>query len=126
MSPTIATETGPPKTRRTAAHIALWGLQILTALMFLGAGSSKLLGNAQMVDLFEVIGFGQWFRYLTGGLEVIGAVLIVVPRTAAGAALLLACIMVGAAITHVVLQTSPIVPLALLVVTVLVAWGRRP
>ncbi|MDX6559706.1 MAG: DoxX-like family [Blastocatellia bacterium] len=37
--------------------------------MFLMAGFSKLLGNEQMVGLFALTGFGQWFRYLTGTLE---------------------------------------------------------
>ncbi|MDX6574654.1 MAG: DoxX-like family [Blastocatellia bacterium] len=39
------------------------------SLMFLMAGFSKLLGNEQMVGLFALAGFGQWFRYLTGTLE---------------------------------------------------------
>ncbi len=44
-------------------------------------GFTKLAGNEQMVALFEAIGVGQWFRYLTGSLEVAGAILLVIPRT---------------------------------------------
>lgn len=36
-----------------------------------------------MVELFNEIGLGQWFRYLTGGLEVVGAVALLIPRLVA-------------------------------------------
>jgi putative oxidoreductase len=60
-------------------NIALWVVQIGAAAMFLMAGANKLSGNEQMVGMFQAIGFGQWFRYLTGSLEVIGGLLLFVP-----------------------------------------------
>lgn len=57
--------------------------------MFAAVGSAKLLGNADMIAVFEAVGIGQWFRYVTGVLDVLGAVLLVVPgKTAFGAVLL--------------------------------------
>ena len=50
--------------------IALGTLSGLVALAFIGAGSTKLAGAAAMVDLFDKVGLGQWFRYFTGVLEV--------------------------------------------------------
>jgi uncharacterized membrane protein YphA (DoxX/SURF4 family) len=47
-------------------NVGLWILQILAAGMFLMAGFGKLSGDPQMVGMFDVIGLGQWFRYLTG------------------------------------------------------------
>jgi putative oxidoreductase len=42
-----------------------------------------------MVETFDKIGIGQWFRYVTGGIEVASAVLLLSPRlTPVGAALL--------------------------------------
>ena len=38
------------------------------------------MGKPEMVALFTAVGFGQWFRYVTGILELTGAVLIMVPR----------------------------------------------
>ena len=38
--------------------------------MFLMAGFKKFSGDEQMVGLFSAIGIGQWFRYLTGTIEV--------------------------------------------------------
>ena len=53
--------------------ITLWILSGLVALAFLGAGGAKLAGAAAMVELFDKVGRGQWFRYLAGLLEVAGA-----------------------------------------------------
>jgi putative oxidoreductase len=50
-----------------------------------------------MVQVFEAIGFGQWFRYVTGVVEVGGALLLLVPATGFFGALLLAVTMVFAA-----------------------------
>src|SRR5258708_34863922 len=62
-----------------------------------------------MVQLFAQIGVGQWFRYLTGGLEGLGAVALLVPALAELGALLLVLVMIGAVGTHlVVIGGSPV------------------
>ena len=107
-------------------NIVLWILQIAAAGMFLMAGFAKLSGNAQMVGMFEAIGLGQWFRYLTGTLEVGGAILLLNPRTSGLGALMLAGVMAGAVVTHLfVIGGNPSMAMTLLVVTCVVAWGRR-
>jgi len=40
---------------------------------FIGAGGTKLVGVPAMVEMFGKVGLGQWFRYVTGVLEVAGA-----------------------------------------------------
>jgi putative oxidoreductase len=101
-------------------------LQIAAAGMFLMVGFLKLSGNAQLVGLFEAIGFGQWFRYLTGTLEVAGAILLLIPRTSGLGALMLAGVMAGAVMTRLfVVGGSPLMAIILLAVTTVVAWGRR-
>ena len=74
-----STETARPG---KAVNVVLWVLQILGAAMFLMAGGNKLAGNEQMVGMFDAIGIGQWFRYLTGGIEVVSAILLLTPRFA--------------------------------------------
>src|SRR5882672_3439820 len=107
-------------------NVVLWVLQIGAAGMFLMVGFLKLSGNAQLVGLFQAIGLGQWFRYLTGSLEVAGAILLLIPRTTGLAALMLAGVMACAVVTHVfVVGGSPLGATILLIVTGLVAWGRR-
>ena len=107
-------------------NVVLWILQIAAAGMFLMAGFSKLVGNEQMVGMFEAIGVGQWFRYLTGALEVAGAILLLIPHTSGLGALILAGVMAGAVMTHLfIIGGSPLMAIILLVVTGVVAWGRR-
>jgi len=107
-------------------NVVLWVLQIAAAGMFLMVGFLKLSGNAQLVGLFAAIGLGQWFRYLTGTLEVAGAFLLLTPRTSGLGALMLAGVMTGAVVTHVfIVGGSPFMAIILLVVTGVVAWGRR-
>src|SRR6266481_4030876 len=107
-------------------NIVLWVLQIGAAGMFLMVGFLKLSGSPQLVALFEAIGLGQWSRYLTGSLEVAGAILLLIPRTSGLAALMLAGVMACAVVTHVfIVGGSPLGATILLVVTGLVAWGRR-
>lgn len=101
-------------------------LQIVAAGIFLMVGGAKLAGAAPMVATFEQIGIGQWFRYVTGGLEVVCAILLLIPRAAALGAALLAATMVGAIATHLlIVGGSPVVAIALLVITSVVAWRRR-
>ena len=107
-------------------NVLLWVLQIGATGMFLMVGFLKLSGNPQLVGLFEAIGIGQWFRYLTGSLEVAGAILLLIPRTSGLAALMLAGVMVCAVGTHLfIVGGSPLGASILLVVTGMIAWGRR-
>jgi putative oxidoreductase len=107
-------------------NVVLWVLQIGAAGMFLMVGFLKLKGDPQLVGVFKAIGLGQWFRYLTGTLEVAGAILLLIPRTSGLGALLLVAVMVGAVVTHVfIVGGSPLMAIILLVVTSIVAWGRR-
>lgn len=107
-------------------NVALWVLQVAAAVMLGMAGFMKLTGAPDMIALFDAVGIGQWFRYVTGALEVGGAVLLLVPALAGVGALLLAGVMLGAVLTHLlVIGGSPAVPLVLLVVVAIIAYGRR-
>ncbi|TMB69663.1 MAG: DoxX family membrane protein [Deltaproteobacteria bacterium] len=107
-------------------NVGLWILQIAAAGMFLMVGFFKLSGDPRMVALFDAIGLGQWFRYVTGSLEVLGALLLLIPRLSGLGALLLMGVMLGAVPTHLfVVGGSPLSAITLLIVTGVVAWGRR-
>jgi len=106
--------------------IALWAVQLALAAMFLLAGASKLAGAPAMIALFDGVGIGQWFRYVTGLIEVGSAVTLLVPSIAPFGALALVATMTGAILTHLfIVGGSPIVPAVLLVGSVTVAWVRR-
>jgi putative oxidoreductase len=119
------TQTSPVRLGRTG-RVALWGVQIALAGMFLLAGSSKLVGAAAMVALFDAIGIGQWFRYVTGLIEVSSAVALLLPPFAVFGALALVATMVGAVATHLfIVGGSPAMPVILLLGATAVVWARR-
>lgn len=111
---------------RKALNILLWGVQVILALLFANAGFAKVRGMAEMIELFDLVGVGQWSRYFTGGLEMIGAVLILIPRTAQIGATVLATVMIGAVVAHIAILYVPITtPAILLGMAGFVVWGRR-
>jgi putative oxidoreductase len=131
MSPSNAatrtvTQNGTGLQRGRASLIALWAAQVALGAMFLMAGGSKLAGVPAMVGLFGQIGVGQWFRYVTGAIELTAAIALLIPSTAIFGAMLLIPTMIGAVIVDVfVVPASPVAPLVLLLLAAAVAWARR-
>jgi putative oxidoreductase len=120
------TRNGTDLRRGRASLIALWLTQVALAVMFLMAGGSKLAGVPAMVTMFDAIGWGQWFRYVTGVIEVTSGIALLVPSAAFFGAILLIPTMLGAIVTNVfVVHASPVVPLLLLLAAAAVAWARR-
>jgi uncharacterized membrane protein YphA (DoxX/SURF4 family) len=117
-------ETSQPRGR--GALIALWTVQVLLAALFLIAGGLKLGGAAVMVTLYDTIGWGQWFRYATGIIEVSAAIALLIPSAAPYGAILIIPTMLGAIVASVtVLHASPALPCVLLLGAAAVAWARR-
>src|ERR1035441_4275993 len=83
--------------RNVAADWALRG-GIAVAFMVFGAEKFPSDGGSSWVKLFHEIGVGQWFRYFTGVVEVLGGVLVLIPRTVTAGLALLACTMASAAL----------------------------
>jgi putative oxidoreductase len=120
------TQNGAELQRSRASLVALWLTQVALALMFLMAGGSKLAGVPAMVSLFDQVGVGQWFRYVTGIIELTGGIALLIPSAAVFGAMLLIATMIGAIIVNVfVVPASPVPPLVLLLLAATVAWARR-
>jgi uncharacterized membrane protein YphA (DoxX/SURF4 family) len=112
---------------RRGSTIAIWILRVLLGLAFLAIGGAKLAGTWYTVQFFAAIGWGQWFRYLTGLLDVAGAVLLFLPRWTCYGALLLACTVgLATVICLTLLHQNPAVPLALMLLAATLAWLTRP
>jgi uncharacterized membrane protein YphA (DoxX/SURF4 family) len=106
--------------------VGAWIVQGLLAAAFLAAGGAKLAGVPMMVQIFDQIGMGQWFRIVTGLVEVIGAVALVVPGFAALGAAWLGATMFFAVLTHLfILHSSAMPAFILLALNILVVWLRR-
>ena len=79
-----------------------------------------------MVSLFDAIGLGQWFRYVTGVIEGTSGIALLIPSAAVFGALLLIPTMLGAIVINLfVVPASPVAPLLLLLGAAAVAWARR-
>jgi putative oxidoreductase len=108
--------------RRTGA----WILQGVVATAFFAAGAAKLAGAAYMVQLFDQIGVGQWFRYATGLAEIIGALALIYPGLASIGGVWLGGTMFFAVLTHLfVLHTSPVPAIVLGLLNALIVYLRR-
>lgn len=83
--------------------IAAIVLQSLLALVFLMSGGIKLLGVQMQVDNFKRYGYPQWFRLVTGAVEMTGAVGMIVgvwvDQVAIAAGFWLTATMIGAVYT---------------------------
>jgi putative oxidoreductase len=83
-------------------------LRISVALVFAVTGLDKLGHDPHWIQVFATIGFGQWFRYATGVIELVGGLLFLVPlTTSAGAALLIAA-MSGAMTVQITVLKHPV------------------
>lgn len=118
--------------KRTAIDVfTLWLPRIALVAAFVLIGYSKFSDDprSMWVQLFDKIGFGQWFRYLAGVMQVGGALLMLMRRTITLGAAMLACTMAGAIIVDIVVQHAigyAFVPLTLLgVITVIWYAGRH-
>jgi len=112
-----------------SSNVHKYGLLAIEALLtvaFVAAGSAKLLGAEMMVQTFEAVGVGQWFRYVTGIIEIGGAALLWVRgREVFGVGLLL-CTMIGAVLSHLfILGPSAVPALVLGVLAAAVVFTHR-
>ncbi|MDD9923803.1 MAG: DoxX family protein [Boseongicola sp.] len=101
-------------------------VKVLLTLAFVAAGGAKLIGAEMMVATYEAIGVGQWFRYVTGIIEIGGAILLWIKGREAIGAGLLVCTMIGAVIAHfVILGPSAVPALVLGVLSAFLLWNYR-
>ena len=85
-----------------AKNIGFWIISILGALPFIGAGLSKLSSQPMMVAEFTHWGFPLWFMTFTGITEIVGAILLIVPKSRVYGGILLFVTMFVALIVHIV------------------------
>ena len=106
--------------------VALWVLKIALAALFVLTAWAKLYGVPSMVEIFEKVGLGQWFRYFTGVLELLGAALLLWPGTAAFGALLLTVVCVGAFFSQLfILHEDVIHVVVLAAILAAIVWTYR-
>src|SRR5262245_20117542 len=116
--------------RARRLEAAMWILRIALGVIFIVVGFVKIPGSIHpmWVRLFERIGFGQWFRYFTALVEIVGGMLMLVPSATLVSGLLLASAMVGALLVHIFVigvGVQSVVVFALLSGIIAVMWHHR-
>jgi putative oxidoreductase len=107
-------------------RITLLAAKFALVLVFLATGTSKILGVQQLVDGFIQIGLGPWFRYLTGAIEIGGALLLLWPLTSGLGALILLGVSVGAFFVQLFIMHGDVVHTwVLATLSGSLAWGGR-
>lgn len=105
-----------------------WILRGGIALVFVFEGADKFGPESGWIKLFQQIGFGEWFRYFTGVVEVLGGLLVLIPVTLDAGLALLACTMASAALLLAFVVGRPqdsVFSGGILIALVVFWWNRR-
>ena len=94
-------------------------VQVILGLLFVAIGSMTVAGRKMFVENFRRFGYPQWFRIVTGSLEVLGGLGLLLgiwlPWLAALASSGLTLVMLGAVVTEVRIR-EPLQKIALPIV----------
>jgi len=93
---TMAAEMPMSRGQRTTS----WCLQVLTAIILLQTLFFKFTGAEESVYIFTTLGAEPWGRIGSGVVELVAAVLLLVPRTVVWGALLALGTISGAILGH--------------------------
>jgi len=106
-----------------------WSIRLCVALVFAIVGGEKFTRDLHWHQVFAAIGLGDWFRYVTGAIEVGGGLLFLWPGATAVGASLLAATLCGAIAVQAVVFHRPadgLFPGVYLLGVLLAYWKLRP
>ena len=108
--------------------VGIWTVIVLLGALFAMQGIMRLAPGSPWPQVFERFGYPDGFYLVVGFLELLGGILLFIPRFSSYGGLVLGVVMVGACGTHLVqgemLQSG--VTLTLALIFFLLAYGRRP
>ncbi|MFE9727217.1 DoxX family protein [Streptomyces sp. NPDC005794] len=117
----------PAAPRGRVASAALTGARVVLALFLGFSAVAKLVPHASAVESFDRMGWGSGAMYVIGGMELAGAVALLIPLLAGVAAIALVGLLAGASVVQLTLLDPPnaVMPALLVVLVVLIARDRR-
>ena len=105
-----------------------WLLTIALAILMAGPGSEKFTSNT-WERMFRRWGYPEHFYLVIGAIEVLGGLLLLVPKTASYSAIVLAIVMIGASATQILRGgrngVGEMVFASLLVLLAIIRWKDR-
>jgi len=81
--------------------MASWFLRATAAIILLQTLYFKFTAAPESVYIFSVLGLEPWGRIATGVVELIAAILLLIPRTAALGAIVSLAVISGAIVSHI-------------------------
>lgn len=84
----------------TQFNILVWALRLLAAIIMLQTLFFKFTAAPESVYIFTKLGMEPWGRIGIGSMELVAAVLIIIPRTTGIGALIAVGLMAGAIFFH--------------------------
>lgn len=123
-SPAVRATASPGRGRAAAA---LTAARIVLALFFGFSAVAKLVAHESAVESFDRMGWSSGAMYTIGGLEMAGAVALLIPLFSGVAAMAFAGLLAGASIVQLTLldPVNAVMPALLIAVVVLIARDRR-
>lgn len=114
-------------TGRSRGTVALNVARFALALFLGFSGMAKLIAHESAIESFDRMGWSQGAMYAVGGLEVAGAIALLIPVLAGVAAIAFCGLLAGASVVQLTLLDPPnaIMPALLIVVMVLIARDRQ-
>ena len=104
--------------------LGLWVPTVLLGALFVMQGIMKLQPGSPWPSMFERWGYPAGFHWVVGAIELLGGLLLFVPRLAGYAAVALGTVMVGAFLTHLVHTEIPGIIATFVFASVLVMLAR--
>lgn len=107
--------------------VATSGVQAVVGLIGVGVGGVKVTGQDDQIEEFQRYGYPQWFRIVTGGVEVVAGIALLagivwLPEFALAGGVLFTGVMAGAVLTHLRISdplSKVAIPAILLIVTII-------
>jgi uncharacterized membrane protein YphA (DoxX/SURF4 family) len=88
---------------KLAKTILLW----IIGILFIATGLSKLTHlDTMSATILQRANYPYWLFYAAGAFELIGGILLLIPKTRSFGALMIVIVMSGAIVTHVILKDS--------------------
>lgn len=115
---------------RRAGWVLFWIVLILQILAMVDAGWGKFDHFDGWRFWFEKWGYGAWTAQVIGAVEILGALLLLLPRLASYSASVLIVVMLVAFYTVTTKESDlswsdPLFNVAMLSIVLVVRWGRR-
>jgi len=108
--------------------VTTWLPRLGVAIAFLMIGASKFESASTWIRTFNDIGWGDGFRYFTGSVQILGAVLVLIPRTCLIGIGILSSTMVGAVLIWIFILHKPgnaPIPALVLIPLIVVGFQAR-